>query len=253
MPAEIKLTVLRSITDYKALCALIHASPSFHGTYLLARNEILTNATLRELEARRIHVLTPVDFAEVLVRGGKELDFNLQPAIEKIYNQVATKSRISLNVDECIALLSLADLKGFQARPNIPQLSPRMAANSNARFFKCITHLDDYLYRLPPGWRSYTLLEFGKQSNVTREWMEQQLKAAHVYFGCRYGKEIKRLADAARNTERKELIENEMEKALKLVKESVGKKLSKAVMESVEGAISRAMYQVAQLAQKGTA
>lgn len=64
-PAEIKLTIIRSLANFETLRSLVHASPAYHATYRIARDEILTKFTLIELEDRKIDIYTSVDFAEV--------------------------------------------------------------------------------------------------------------------------------------------------------------------------------------------
>ncbi|KAL8719283.1 MAG: hypothetical protein Q9181_008076, partial [Wetmoreana brouardii] len=196
MPAEIKLGILRLLPDFKDLRALAHASPDYYQSYLLARDDVLTNVTLTELKARNIDILTPVQFAEVCVRGGEEPDANLQPAIKKIYRQIASDSPIKLSTDQCLALRSLVDFKGYCAELPPPNIFPIWALHRHQKYFTCLTHNRDSQYLDRYGWRSYNVFVFGRQNDTARAWMDHQLKEAHIVYGR--AESNKRIANARR-------------------------------------------------------
>lgn len=52
LPAELKLSILRATPDIATLSAIVHASPTYHAIYLFAREECLTQATLKDLLVR---------------------------------------------------------------------------------------------------------------------------------------------------------------------------------------------------------
>jgi hypothetical protein len=52
LPAEIRIQVLQSLTDFPSLRSLIHASPLYHTTYLQVRREVLCHLSLYQLDHR---------------------------------------------------------------------------------------------------------------------------------------------------------------------------------------------------------
>ena len=153
LPTEIKIVLLYQIPDVATLSALVHASPCYHSLYLALREEVLTCITFRELSARNVRIITPLSFAQVRVRGYGEPRRELQAALWSICDQTApvpsvpatnptasdqltrtadigsasdqgskTSSgfnrpyKIRLEVEHCLALLTMEDFIGWRPR-----------------------------------------------------------------------------------------------------------------------------------------
>ncbi|KAL8965415.1 MAG: hypothetical protein Q9183_003865 [Haloplaca sp. 2 TL-2023] len=230
LPAEIKLNVLSLIPNVKSLRAIVHASPLYHATYLLAREKILTDITLQELQTRKINVTTRVDYAEVCVRGGGGSTTPagvLENAVQDIFNQLDRNTSIKLSAYQCTALLTLEDFKGYRTNSRgdvAPQEPlPPQQWHSWEYNFTCVTHSDQTQYLPQYGWRNYKILSFGPENGTTRFCFGEQLKYCHKRFGWREAglktreatavrrAEKKRLVEEARQAEKKRLLEEEME------------------------------------------
>ena len=61
LPAELRIQILQSLTDFPSLRCLIHASPLYHATYLQFRGEVLYHLSLYQLD----HTLRPDALAAV--------------------------------------------------------------------------------------------------------------------------------------------------------------------------------------------
>ncbi|KAL8705960.1 MAG: hypothetical protein Q9201_000954 [Fulgogasparrea decipioides] len=223
MPAEIKVAILRSLPDYKALRALVHASPDYYQSYLLARDDILTDVTLADLKARKIDVVTPIQFAEVCINGGKVSSMYLLSALETVHRKMATDTMLKLSIDQCRALLSAVDLKGYRATSPFPSNVAPIWSVQSPKFYDCITHDNETQYLEPYGWRKYDVLELGAPSKLARDLFNQQLKRAHIAYGRARVARRKDMVAKALKRQRKERIEEETKK--------VGEKLVKTLME----------------------
>ena len=230
VPTEIKLGILNSMPDVKSLRALVHASPLYHATYFLARDQVFTNATLLELQSRKINVTTRVDYAEICVRGGGGMntpDAVLETAVQDIFNQLDRNASIKLTLHQCIALLTLEDFKGFCIEYRA-DLGPQEPIPSQQWFswdykFTCVTHSDPTQYLPEYGWRNYKVISFGPENETVRFWLGEQLKYCHKRYGWREAglktrqatavrrAEKKRLVEEARRAEKKRLLEEEKE------------------------------------------
>ncbi len=199
VPAEIKLNILRLITDFQTLRSLVLASPIYHSTYVFARGEFLTYATVFKLKDRNVDVLTPVHFAEVCVYGGKRLNRYLQPALQKLYTQTTAGLRIRLSATHCKALLTLVELKGFCPDHSL------WGANRYNNGFRCVTADDDTHYLNLYGWRRYRVLAFGNQNAAARIGIKRQLNGAHHMAGVIRYQSGKRAAIEARNAKGKKM------------------------------------------------
>ena len=85
---ELKLLVLRQISDIDILSAIVHASPGFHNVYASVREEIFTMITLRELLARNINFTTGITSAGLNVPEGVKPTQELQDALKMLCNQL---------------------------------------------------------------------------------------------------------------------------------------------------------------------
>lgn len=71
LPLEITVIILRCSPDLATLSAIVHSSAHYHNAYLIAREEILTAVTLRDLEVQRgIRFRKPCHFLTHIVRDG---------------------------------------------------------------------------------------------------------------------------------------------------------------------------------------
>lgn len=81
LPAELKFKILQTLSDFSALCNLVHASPAYHDVYVANREAVWTTITLRELRTRGIDILKPVPVIEVLVRDNRFVGY-VQPVLQ---------------------------------------------------------------------------------------------------------------------------------------------------------------------------
>lgn len=176
-PTVIKLAIIRSVSDLKALRSLVHASPAYHATYRIARDELLTQVTLVELRKRKVDVQTHVDFAEVYFHGPEGLKHQIRATLEQLYRQSASASAIQLRAHQCIALLALVDLKGYRRNEQIPYST--RSRTYRDRHFKCITQ-DHFTYRCGQ-WRDYHRLDFGSPSLEACKAIRKQLGQAYSF------------------------------------------------------------------------
>lgn len=200
VPAEIKLKIFRYITDYQTLRSLVHASAIYRSTYIFARAELLTKATILKLKDRGIDVLTPADFAEVCVHGGKRLSRYLQPALQKLYSQIIAGVPTRLSATHCKALLTLVELKGFSPDHSL------WGSNHYNHGFRCVTTDDDVQYLNLYGWRRYRILAFGNQNAASRVAIKRQLNGAHHMAGVIKYQREKLAAKEKRNAKRNKLL-----------------------------------------------
>lgn len=166
----------------------------FLATYLIARDDILTNIIVSELKARKVDVLTPVIFAEVCLRDGKRRSPHLLAALQKIYSQLKAGLLVCLNAHERYALRTLIELKGY-----CPDETAFGTPLYN-RVFRCVTHADRTQYLNMYGWRKYRILEFGKQTATARAAIKRELSRAHHMSGVIKYQKKKRAAMRARKT-----------------------------------------------------
>ncbi|KAL8814787.1 MAG: hypothetical protein Q9191_008519, partial [Dirinaria sp. TL-2023a] len=125
LPSEIRHMILLALPDPTALRALIHASPNYHATYLAKRKQIFTILTLRTLHHRKISLLHPLRFAEVLLPRQHLDPFSSSPtstlwtALSSISIQISIAPRkpVELSIDECRALLHLVDVVAWWIEP----------------------------------------------------------------------------------------------------------------------------------------
>jgi len=172
----------------------VHASPTYHAIYRIARDEVLTQTTLVELQHRKIDIQTPMDFAEVYFHGPDYLMGRMQAALEELYRHPASASPIKLTARQCIALLALVDLKGYRRNEQIPYTTrPHIYGDQH---FECITH-DRFAY--PCGeWRKYHLMGFGSSSREACKAISMQLGQAHSMNARNVRNERKQLAATAK-------------------------------------------------------
>ena len=72
LPPEILILMLLQLPDLASLSAAIHASPLLHRAYLIAREQVLTNATLCGLSSRGIKLNEPCHWAEYSMHKDRE-------------------------------------------------------------------------------------------------------------------------------------------------------------------------------------
>jgi len=194
---EITLNIIRFITDLETLRSLVHASPVFHEAYTIAHDEIYTRVTLAELRAREVDVLTPVDFAEVYIRGEPEWKYRIKDALEKLYRQSASVLPVKLRVDECMDLLKLGDLKGYRRNEEVPYTArAHTHFPSEQQHFEC-TISDRLTYRFGT-WRDYQRVDFGSPDPDACKAISKQLGQAHSENARNVrNKQLRLAADAA--------------------------------------------------------
>lgn len=149
----------------------------FLATYLIARDDILTNITLSKLGARKIDVLTWVAFAEVCLRDGKEPSIHLARALYKLYSKQKARLPLRLNTQDRSALLELVELKGYRHNRTLIGTPLYDCA------YRCVTHTDATQYLNLYGWRKYWTLWFGNQSPAAMVGIKKQLNKAHHMSG----------------------------------------------------------------------
>ena len=120
LPTELKVNILKRLDTVASLRSLVHASPTFHNSYLLAREEIFTAVTLQNLSSRSIDPFQPCAYLELCLRDRSELNEVLELALTSIRTQKKAQIRarnrgnrtapIKVAIDDCIALLNLDDI-----------------------------------------------------------------------------------------------------------------------------------------------
>lgn len=125
IPSELKVDILKRLDTVASLRSLVHASFSFHNSYLLAREEIFTTVTLHDLNSRSVNPFQPSAYLELCLRDRSEPDEVLEVALTNIRTQRKAQIRarnsgkrtasIKVSIDDCIALLKLDDILGWDA------------------------------------------------------------------------------------------------------------------------------------------
>ena len=108
LPIELKIAILSEIDHYTTLFQLIRASPAYYAAFKAAQREIMTSVALKE----RQDVLAPVWLAEIKLYGERDCGPRLsraRAAIEKARKQRREGRKIVLEVEQCEALLAIAD------------------------------------------------------------------------------------------------------------------------------------------------
>lgn len=117
--------ILNNVDSVRSLRSLVHASPSFHQSYLADRERVLTRATFCELEYCSIDILRLVAVCEVRLRNNQPPSQELKVAMQSIYDFFngdedaspsgsSPKRRLVLNVAHCLALLTIEELVAFE-------------------------------------------------------------------------------------------------------------------------------------------
>ena len=123
LPAELKVDILKRLDTVANLRSLVHASSSFHNSYLLAREEIFTAVTLHDLSSRSVDPFQPFVYLELCLRDRSEPDEVLEVALTTIRTQRKAQIRarnsgnriapIKVSIEDCISLLKLDDILGW--------------------------------------------------------------------------------------------------------------------------------------------
>ena len=133
LPSEIGLLIFYQISDHDSLKNLIRASPTYHFLYLTAREEILTNMTIRQLVSRGFDPFSKHNVIEVYFDHRKSqllrkdlptlVDGAIWEAARKIYeicqhqSQVPGRGKrdfIKTDITTCLNLLRIVDSKGWR-------------------------------------------------------------------------------------------------------------------------------------------
>ena len=102
--------ILRSCPDVRSLRSLVQASPSYHALYAARREQIFTTVTLQTLNQRHVHVLQPMHWVTVWLKGPKTRASyeKVKQTIESCIQQVRQGMRtICLTIEQCQALLTI--------------------------------------------------------------------------------------------------------------------------------------------------
>ena len=111
LPTEVKIGILRQVPDIATLRSIIFACPAFHQSYLIARKEVLTLATLSQLQKRQIHILDAVPYMEVCLEENRRPDLSLHTILQTVFDQFKAGKPIKLEITDCICLLKIKGAK----------------------------------------------------------------------------------------------------------------------------------------------
>lgn len=123
LPVELKIHILAAIEDLSTLSAIVHASSAFHKIYAAHRPKILTQITLGSLKARGIVFTTPIQWAEVCFKTGKQYREPLreeQPLLLSAFQSINkrlqsdSKTPMVFDVQQCLCLLKIAHMLAFR-------------------------------------------------------------------------------------------------------------------------------------------
>ena len=95
--------IISALPDLKTLQCLVLASPSYHAMYARARETILTEFTIRQLESRNVNLFQPMGglyFYHRKSSGGQII-----AAVEACVRWIRRPKRFQLSVGLCIELL----------------------------------------------------------------------------------------------------------------------------------------------------
>lgn len=146
LPAELKVDILKRLDTVASLRSLVHASPTFHNSYLLAREGIFTAVTLHDLSSRSIDPFQPCAYLELCLRDRSEPNEVLELALTSIRTQKKAQIRarnsgdrtapIKVSIDDCIALLKLDDILGWDITRYLHTTAFRLFDTSKARVLR---------------------------------------------------------------------------------------------------------------------
>lgn len=88
LPPEIQIIILKRLPNITSLSSLVHASPTYHSTYLDNRQAIFTTITLRTLQSRRSKILPSCSAAQVCLQSAEPPCAEVQSAFQSLYKQV---------------------------------------------------------------------------------------------------------------------------------------------------------------------
>lgn len=118
LPNELKLRILRQLHDLPTVSVIVHASPTFHQVYRLARAETLTRFTIEHLLNVNEHALERADFISIAFDGGEGARgrFEISCALSRLWTLVENGQTIELPVKDCLVLLRLRGLGHLDAQ-----------------------------------------------------------------------------------------------------------------------------------------
>lgn len=159
LPPRIKLHILRAAPDIKTLQSLVEASPDYHAVYVENREVIFTCVTLRELNHRGIDILQPMHWARIFLRKPirESHCLLLRSVIEFAIRRFQKHRRLKLDVDDCLALLTMMGLEPWSIEKTCAQWPDGVCAVQRP-----LGSVNEYV-RLP----EHSWLEYGNYGTYT--------------------------------------------------------------------------------------